>query len=83
MNDATRKIISNICLGFTIVWFVFILIFESRYMIGVFRTQSTFRDAIGTVYEEQIEGINFVIMLVYLIPGLFTLVMYRRFKQSY
>ena len=83
MNDATRKTISIVCLVFTIVWFALIVIFESRYLVGVLRAQPTFRDTLGIVYEEQIEGINFIILLVYLIPGLFTLVMYRRFKRSY
>jgi hypothetical protein len=83
MNDATRKTISIVCLVFTIVWFVVLAIFESRYLIGVLRAEATFRAAMGIVYEEQIEGINFIILLVYLIPGLFALVMYRRFKQSY
>ncbi len=83
MKDATRKTISIVCLVFTIVWLALIVIFESRYLVGVFRAQPTFRDALGIVYEEQIEGINFIVALVYLIPGLFALVMYRRFKQSY
>lgn len=83
MNDATRKSISIVCLVVTLLWFAIIAIFEVRYLFGVFRAEATFRAAMGIVYEEQIEGINFIILLVYLIPGLFALVMYRRFKQSY
>jgi hypothetical protein len=83
VNDATRKTISKVCFGFTIVWFALLAIFETRYLIGVFRAQSTFRDVLETVYEEQIEGINFIVLCVYLIPGLFALLMYRRFKKSY
>jgi hypothetical protein len=83
MNAATRKTISIVCLCFTILWFAFIVLFESHYLIGVFRSQPTFRAVMGTVYEEQIEGINFIVLVVYLIPGLFALVMYRRFKKGY
>jgi hypothetical protein len=83
MNNATRKTIKIVCLVITIVWFALIVIFESRYLIGVFRAQSTFRKVMGTIYEEQIEGINFITFFVYLVPGLFTLVMYRRFRKSY
>jgi hypothetical protein len=83
MNANTRKNISVVFLWIAIFWFAAILIFESRYLISVFRQQATLRDVLGTIYEEQIEGINFVMLLVYLIPGLFSLVMYSRFKQSY
>ena len=83
MNASTRKTISVVFLCFTILWFAFILLFESRYLISVFRQQRAFRDALGIVYEEQIEGINFIILVVYLIPGLFAWVMYKRFKKEY
>ena len=83
MNANTRKNISVVFLCITIFWFAAILIFESRYLVSVVRQQSALRDVLGTIYEEQIEGINFVVLLVYLIPGLFSLVMYSRFKKSY
>jgi len=83
MNANTRRNISVVFLCITIFWFAVILIFESRYLISVFRQQATLHDVLGTIYEEQIEGINFVALLVYLIPGLFSLVMYSRFKKSY
>ena len=83
MNANTRKNISVVFLCITILWFAVILIFESRYLVSVLRQQATLPDVLGTIYEEQIEGINFVVLLVYLIPGLFSLVMYSRFKKSY
>ena len=83
MNANTRKTISVVFLCIAILWFAAILIFESRYLISVFRQQATLHDVLGTIYEEQIEGINFVILLVYLIPGLFGWLMYSRFKKSY
>ena len=83
MNANTRKTISVVFFCIAIFWFAIILIFESRYLISVFRQQATLRHVLGTIYEEQIEGINFVALLVYLIPGLFSLVMYSRFKKSY
>lgn len=83
MNTSTRKTIAAVFLGFTMIWFAAILLFESRYLFSVFRQQRTFRDVLGTIYEEQIEGINFIILFVYLIPGLFAWVVYRRFKKEY
>jgi hypothetical protein len=83
MDASTRKTISIVFLCFSVLWFALLVLFESRYLIGVFRHQATFRDVMGTIYEEQIEGINFVMMVVYLIPGIFALVMYRRFKKGY
>ena len=83
MDAATRKTMSIVCLCFSVLWFVFLALFESRYLNGVFRNQATVRDVMGTIYEEQIEGTNFVILVLYLIPGIFALVMYRRFKKGY
>jgi hypothetical protein len=83
MNASTRKTISVVCLCFTIIWFAAILVFEARYLISVVRQQRAFRDVLGIIYEEQIEGINFIILVVYLIPGLFGWVMYKRFKKEY
>ena len=83
MNATTRKTISVVFLWIAIFWFAAILIFESRYLISVFRQQATLRDVLGTIYEEQIEGINFLILVVYLVPGLFAWLMYSRFKKSY
>ncbi len=83
MNTSPRKTISIVSLCFAILWFAAILLFESRYVISVFRQQLTFRDVLGAIYEEQIEGINFLMFLVYLVPGLFALLMYSRFKKEY
>ena len=83
MNANTRKTVSIVFLCFTILWFAFILLFESRYLLSVFRQQRTFRDVLEIIYEEQIEGINFITLFVYLVPGLFSWLMYRRFKKGY
>ena len=83
MNPSTRKTISIVFLCFTIIWFVTILLFEARYLVGVFRQQRAFRDALGIIYEEQIEGINFIVLLIFLIPGIFGWIMYWRFKKEY
>ncbi len=83
MNSSTRKTISLVFRVFSFIWFAALLVFESRYVIGVFRQQPAFRDALGTIYEEQIEGINFIILVVYLIPGLFGWAMHKRFKKEY
>ena len=83
MIDATRKRIAMACRIFTILWFVGIALLEARYVISVFRQRSTVHHVLGTIYEEQIEGINFIILFVYLVPGLFSWLMYRRFKKDY
>jgi Na+/H+ antiporter NhaC len=83
MNPATRRTVSSVCLVFAILWFVLIVLFESRYLVSVLRHQQTLRDVLGTIYEEQIEGINFVLVLIYLIPGVFAWFMYQRFKKEY
>ncbi len=83
MNTSTRKTVSIVFLCFTIIWFAVILVFEARYLVGLFRQQQAFRDVLGTIYEEQIEGINFIILVVYLIPGLFAWAMHKRFKKEY
>ncbi len=83
MTAATRKRIAFICLLFAILWLTGIILLESRYVISVFRHESTFHDVIGTIYEEQIEGINFVLLIIVLIPGVFAWAVYRRFKRKY
>ena len=47
------------------------------------RQKATFHHVLNTVYEEQIEGINFVTLVIFLIPGVFALVMYFRFRREY
>jgi hypothetical protein len=83
MNASTRKTISLVFRVFSLIWFAALLVFESRYLIGVFRQQRAFRAALGIIYEEQIEGINFIILVVWLIPGLFGWAMHKRFKKEY
>ena len=83
MNDATKKRISTASLVFTIVWFVFILLLEVRYVTSVVRHQQTFHNVLGTIYEDQIEGINFVLVIVFLIPGFFAWAVHRRFRRKY
>jgi hypothetical protein len=83
MDASTRKTISLVFRWLSLIWFVALLVFESRYLISVFRQQRAFGATLGIIYEEQIEGINFIIMVVYLIPGLFAWAMHKRFKKEY
>jgi len=83
MNASTRKGISIACLVFTILWFALIGLREAHYVRSVLRHQATFYDVLGIIYEEQIEGINFVILIIFLIPGCFSWFMYKRFKKEY
>ena len=83
MSPSTRKTISLVCLVFAILWSVFIGLLEAHYVRGVMRTQNNLHDILGTIYEEQIEGINFVVFIVCLIPGVFLWVVHRRFRRQY
>ena len=83
MNALTRKRISVACLVFAILWLVMIGLFEAHYVRSVIRQKATLHHVLGTIYEEQIEGINFVLLLIFLIPGVFSWAVYRRFKRSY
>src|SRR3989442_2734074 len=83
MSPSTRKTISNLCLVFAILWFVWIGLLEVRYVRSVLRDQTGLHDILGTIYEEQIEGINFVTLVIFLIPAVFALLMYRRFPSEY
>src|SRR2546430_17542981 len=80
MSPSTRKTISVVCLVFAIAWFVLIGLLETHYVRGLLRHQSTLHDILGTIYEEQIEGINFVVLIVFLIPGVFAWAVHRRFR---
>jgi hypothetical protein len=83
MTPSTRKTISVVCLIFAILWFVFIGLREAHYVRSVLRHQTTLQDILGIIYEEQIEGINFVILVIFLVPGVFAWFMYRRFRREY
>jgi hypothetical protein len=83
MSPSTRKTISLICLVFAILWFLFIGFREAHYVRGVIRHQTNLHDILGTIYEEQIEGINFIKLVIFLVPGVFAWFMYRRFRQEY
>ena len=81
MKSANLRRIRIICLCFSILWFVLLAVFEARYLIGLSHVQPTFRAILDIVYEEQIEGINFIVLLMYLAPGIFTWFVYRRFRK--
>ena len=68
---------------FAILWFVWIGLLEVRYVRSVLRDQNGLYDILGTIHEEQIEGINFVTLVILLIPGAFALLMYRWFRSEY
>jgi hypothetical protein len=83
MNALTRKRISVVCLVFAILWFIWIGLREVHYVRNVIRQKATFHHVLNTIYEEQIEGINFVTLVIFLVPGVFALVMYFRFRREY
>ena len=83
MTDENRKRIAMASRIFMILWFVGLALLEARYVIGIFRQRPTFYHVLGTIYEEQIEGINFVLLIIFLIPGVFSWAVYRRFRRLY
>jgi p-aminobenzoyl-glutamate transporter AbgT len=83
MTNATRKRLAMTFLTLAILWFAAILALEAHYLIGILRHQSGFHDVLGTIFEEQIEGINFLLVIMFLIPGLFFWAVYRRFRRPY
>jgi hypothetical protein len=85
MNRSTLRIISKVCLVFAIVWFVGIAVLEVHYVFSVLRQEANLRHyhLLYMVYEEQIEGINFILVIIFLVPGAFAWLMHRRFRHEY
>jgi hypothetical protein len=83
MTPSTRKAISVVCLVLAILWFVLLALGEARYVRILLRQQTTLHNVLGTIYEEQIEGINFVMLIVWVIPGVFAWAVHRRFRREY
>jgi len=83
VNALTRKRISVVFLVFAILWFIWISLREVHYVTNVIRQKATFHHVLNTIYEEQIEGINFVTLVIFLVPGVFALVIYFRFRREY
>lgn len=83
MTDENKKRIAMACLIFMILWFAGLAVLEARYVISDVLQRPTVHHVLRTIYEEQIEGINFVLLIIYLIPGVFAWAVYRRFKRSY
>jgi hypothetical protein len=83
MDAALRKRMAAVFLVVTIAWFAIIGLMEARYLIRLLREKPTVHHVVKTVYEEQIEGINFLLVLIFLVPGLFSWAMYARFKKEY
>lgn len=83
MTPSTRKTISVVCLVFAILWLVLLALGEAHYVRIVLRQQTTLHNVLETIYEEQIEGINFVMLVVWVIPGVFAWAVHRRFRREY
>jgi hypothetical protein len=85
MTRSTLRIISKLCLVFAIVWFVGIAVLEVHYVFSVLRQEAHLRHyhLLYMIYEEQIEGINFILVIIFLVPGAFAWLMHRRFRQEH
>ena len=62
-GPSTQKTISKVCLVFAILWFVGIAVLEAHYVFSVLRQEANLRHyhLLRMIYEEQIEGINFIL----------------------
>ena len=85
MNRSTLKTISKFCLVFASLWFLGIAILEVHYVFSVLREEAHLRHyhLLYMIYEEQIEGINFLLVIIFLVPGVFAWFMYVRFRQEH
>jgi hypothetical protein len=85
MTRSTLRIISKVCLVFAIVWFLGIAVLEVHYVFSVLRQEANLRHyhLLHMIYEEQIEGISFVRMIIFLVPGAFAWLLYRRFRHEH
>ena len=70
---------------FAILWFVGIAVLEAHYVFSVLRQEAHIRHyhLLRMIYEEQIEGINFLLVIIFLIPGAFAWLMHKRFRQEH
>jgi len=70
---------------FAILWLVGIALLEVHYVFSVLRQEANLRHyhLLYLIYEEQIEGINFIRVVIFLIPGVFAWLMYVRFRQEH
>jgi len=85
MNRSTLRTISKIFLVFVSLWFVGLVVLEVHYVFSVLRQEANLRHyhLLRMIYEEQIEGINFIRVIIFLIPGAFAWLMYTRFRQEH
>jgi hypothetical protein len=85
MNRSTLRTISKICLVFAIVWVVGLVVLEVHYVFSVLRQEAYLRHyhLLRMIYEEQIEGINFILVIIFLVPGVFAWLLYIRFRQEH
>ena len=85
MNRTTLRTISKICLVFAILWFVGLVILEVHYVFSVLRQEANLRHyhLLRMIYEEQIEGINFILVIIFLVPGVFAWLLHIRFRQEH
>jgi hypothetical protein len=85
MNASTRKTIAKVCKVFAILWLAGLVVFETRYIISVVRDQAVHHHyhILRAIYEEQLEGINLVLLIVFLIPSAFAWLLYTRFRREY
>ena len=70
---------------FAILWYVGIALLEVHYIFGVLQQEANLRHyhLLHMIYEEQIEGINFIMVIIFLVPGAFAWLLYRRFRREY
>jgi hypothetical protein len=70
---------------FAILWFVGLFVLEVHYVFSVLRQEANLRHyhLLRMIYEEQIEGINFILVIIFLVPGAFAWLLHIRFRQEH
>ena len=83
MDTAARKRVAVVFLVITIAWFAIIGVMEAHYLVRLILERPTVHHVLNTVYEEQIQSGRFLLVLIFLAPGLFFWAMYARFRREY
>ncbi len=81
MNTTVKGTLSVVFLVLAILWFAIFALLEVLYIIRVFMKEPGIYYALRTILNEQAEGINPVITIILLMPGIGAFHLYKRFKS--
>lgn len=73
-----RKLVSIVCLVFAILWYTIGGIIFIIYCIGVFQKEVGVYYAIQTIIQDWFSSLNWLIFVIFLLPGIFAYKGYER-----